>query len=60
MCYLWGNCVDRDHVEAFQWFHKSAWQGNRNGQYRVGICYWYGQGVARDQEEATNCFLESA
>ncbi|KAI9190735.1 uncharacterized protein BJ171DRAFT_540958, partial [Polychytrium aggregatum] len=39
VCYYWGHGVIEDGTKAVEWGRKSAEQGNRQGQYRLGECY---------------------
>jgi len=43
--YFEGNGVPEDLVVAAQWYLRSAKAGNVVGQYRLGQCYWFGEGV---------------
>lgn len=45
--------------EGFKWYMKAAAQGNPQGQYYVGHCYFQGSGTETDQEKG-NSFLEKA
>jgi TPR repeat protein len=38
--------------EAYRWFDKAARTGHSEAQGCLGICFWYGQGVAPDPEAA--------
>lgn len=44
--------VDEDEQEAFNWFKKSALQGDCDSAYMVGVCYEEGMGVEEDCDEA--------
>ena len=49
--YFKGDGVEKDFVQAFNWFTKSAVQGFADAEYFVGICYFSGLGVAMDLKE---------
>ena len=42
------------------WFIKAAEQENADAQNNLGICYYNGQGVAQDYNEAAKWFLKAA
>lgn len=50
----------RDEKQSAQWFRKSAEQGNRYGQYNLGLAYKNGTGISRDYAKAMQCFYQSA
>ncbi|KAJ3097083.1 hypothetical protein HDU97_005291 [Phlyctochytrium planicorne] len=52
--------VEKQFDHAFDWFTKSAEQGNAEAQHRLGDCYWYGNGVEKDFKNAAKWYLESA
>ena len=51
-CYLFGQGVLKDEVEAVKWLRKAADQGADYAQYYLGRCYRNGHGVAKDEVEA--------
>lgn len=52
-----GNCaVVKDESKAFQYYKKSAELGNLLSMYRVGRCYYFGQGTAIDYQLAFRWF----
>lgn len=51
-CYLKGEGVAKDEVEAAKWYRKAADRGHIFAQYHLGVCYGQGQGVAKDEVEA--------
>ena len=51
-CYLNGEGVAKDYVEAVKWYRKAADQGDAVAQYWLGGCYSNGEGVAKDFVEA--------
>ena len=50
--YERGRGVPQDDAEAAEWFRKSAIQGNRGGQYALGMMYESGRGVAENHIRA--------
>ena len=46
--------------KLFEFFSKSAEQGDAYGQYRLGVCYNDGSGVEEDNEKAFDLFMKSA
>lgn len=46
--------------KAFEYFQKSAAEGNPNGINEVGECYFYGIGVKEDNNKAFEMFKKSA
>ncbi len=46
--YYYGQGVQKSFPLAFQWFHKSAEQGNVDAQYGLGSMYESGQGVKQN------------
>jgi len=46
--------------DAFRLFQMAADMGNAQGQYRVGYCYFSGQGTRLDQVQARQWFLKAA
>ena len=47
-------------VGAFECFKENAGKGDAIAQFRLGICYDYGEGVAKNQMEAVKWFRKSA
>jgi TPR repeat protein len=52
--------TSQDYAKAFYWFTKSADQGYASGQFGLGQCYWYGDGVAMSKEKAIYWFEKAA
>lgn len=52
--------VPKKQDEAVKWFQLAAEQGNRDGQYHLGICYQAGTVVEKNVAEAVKCFLLAA
>lgn len=49
-----------DYARAFKEFKKLAEKGDRVAQYSLGLMYWKGQGVAKDNERAVQWYRKSA
>src|ERR1035441_3273195 len=43
--------VVKDYVEAVKWYRKAAAQNLAAAQYNLGVCYYSGEGVAKDEVE---------
>ena len=39
--------VDKDEVQAAEWFRRAAHQGHAEAQFRLGLMYVYGEGVLK-------------
>ena len=50
--YLHGECVDKDEIQAAQWFQRASEQGLAGSQMTLGMMYEQGLGVAKDPEQA--------
>ena len=59
LCYLYGDGVEEDEKEAFQWFLKAAEQELVVAQCLVGWGYLGGEGVEKDEKEAFQWFLKA-
>ena len=46
----WG--VEKDPIQAAQWYQKAAEQGDKNAQSKLADCYKSGLGVPRDRTQA--------
>lgn len=55
-----GDGVERDDVQAVNWYRKAADQTNAAAQYQLGIRYSRGKGVPEDFVEALNLYRKSA
>ena len=54
-------CLDEgDPVEALKWFRLSAKQNYPESQAYIGLCYFYGYGVTKNQYEAFKWFKLAA
>lgn len=56
------NLIKRDYCykSAFEWYYKSAEQGNTDANYRLGRCYEYGYGVEKSIIHANNCYSKAS
>lgn len=59
-CYEFGIDVATDEGKAFEWYEKSASNGNPQAQYRLGVCYGCGKGTEKDLVEAFRWYKKSA
>jgi hypothetical protein len=54
--YATGSGVDRDYVEAFNWYKRAAKAGNTEAMYSLGEAYEHGSGVREDIQQAVNWY----
>jgi TPR repeat protein len=52
--------VTKDAVEAVKWYRKAAEQGDTDAQFRIGVSYYDGEGVAKDAVEAVKWYRKAA
>ncbi len=57
-CYGLG--TEQDYEKAFEWFLKSAQEGNKFAQYSLANLYYYGNGVEKDLSQAFWWYQKSA
>ena len=57
-CYGLG--TQQDYEKAFEWFLKSAKEGNKFAQYSLGNLYYYGNGTDKDLSHAFHWYMKSA
>lgn len=57
-CYGLG--TEQDYVQAFDWFLKSAKEGNKFAQYSLANLYYYGNGVEKDLSQAFLWYKKSS
>ncbi|MCL2797659.1 MAG: sel1 repeat family protein [Firmicutes bacterium] len=50
----------KNYSKAVEFFAKAANLGDADAQYSLGFCYYHGEGVEEDEEEAFKWFLNSA
>ena len=58
--YFEGDGVEKDFVQAFNWFKKAAVHGLADAEFFVGFCYFFGKGVAMDPKEAFEWMQKAA
>lgn len=54
--YATGSGVEKDYVEAFNWYTRSAKAGNTDAMYALGEAYEHGEGVREDIQQAVNWY----
>lgn len=54
--YATGSGVERDYVEAFNWYKRAAKAGNTDAMYALGEAYEHGTGVRDDIQQAVNWY----
>ncbi|KAI7831422.1 kinase-like domain-containing protein [Gamsiella multidivaricata] len=54
-CFKAGN-----HIEALKWYREAAEQENSDGQYKLGVMFYYGHGVPPDPIEAVHWMQKAA
>ena len=52
--------VPKDYKEAVKWYKLAADQGNEEAQYKLGNCYYNGNGVDKNIEEAVKWYKLAA
>ena len=57
-CYGLG--TEQDYEKAFEWFLKSAQDGNKFAQYSLANLYYYGNGVEKDLSQAFLWYRKSS
>lgn len=56
LCYGLG--TEQNYEKAFQWFLKSAEEGNKFAQFSIANLYYYGKGVERNLEKAFGWYMK--
>ena len=51
--------VKQDAVKAMAYYRAGAEQGCADAMYRLGCCYYFGEGTAEDNEKAFSCFIQA-
>jgi TPR repeat protein len=54
--YATGAGVEKDSVEAFNWYKRAAKAGNTDAMYALGEAYEHGTGVREDIQQAVNWY----
>ena len=57
-CYGLG--TEQDYAQSFEWFLKSAQEGNKFAQYSLANLYYYGDSVEKDLSQAFLWYQKSA
>jgi hypothetical protein len=57
--YAAGSGVEKDYVEAFNWYKRAAAKGNTDAMYALGEAYEHGTGVREDIQQAVNWYDEA-
>lgn len=57
-CYGLG--TEQDYAQSFEWFLKSAQEGNKFAQYSLANLYYYGNSVEKDLSQAFLWYQKSA
>lgn len=57
-CYGLG--TEQDYAQSFEWFLKSAQEGNKFAQYSLANLYYYGNGVEKDLSQAFLWYYKSS
>ena len=58
--YCYGSGTEQNYEEAFDWFLKSAEQGNKYAQFSLANLYNYGKGTEKDLSQAFSWYQKSA
>ena len=56
----YGLGTEQDYEKAFEWFLKSAQEGNKFAQYSLANLYYYGNGVEKDLSQAFLWYRKSS
>ncbi len=59
-CYTFGYGVIKNLYTAFQWYLKSARNGEKGSQFCVGECYEKGEGVTKSDSSAAYWYAKAA
>ena len=59
-CFYGTWLAGSDPEKAVAWYRKAAQQGDARGLTRLGLCYAYGDGVAKNHAEALALFRKAA
>ena len=55
-----GRSVPQNWTTAVKWWRKAAEAGEKDAEWNMGLCYYYGRGVDRDVAQAMAWFRKSA
>jgi len=59
-CYINGNGVAKNYVQAVDWFQKAAEQGHADAQYHLAFCYHRGLGIGKDLTQGIQWLRKAA
>jgi len=51
---------NEEYSEALTWFERAASNGHQRSTFWLGKMYWRGEGVAKSQKAARDCFARAA
>ena len=51
--------VKQDAAKAMAYYQAGAEHGCADAMYRLGRCYYFGEGTAEDNEKAFSCFIQA-
>ena len=60
MMYHHGTGIEKNLLEAIEWYRRAAEQGHTNAQYSMGYSYARGMGVTTDMSTAVNWWSRAA
>ena len=60
LMHEYGRGLQRDDVEAVNWYIRAAEQDHSDAQYRLGVLYENGWGVTPDPSEAAHWYMKAA
>jgi TPR repeat protein len=60
VAYMLGKGLIKSKKNAAYLFQRSAWEGNRRGQYFLGLAYYSGDGLQQDQIKAVEWLTKSS
>ena len=58
--YHEGITVEKDDLKTFEWFQRSANQGDADAQHHIGMMYHEGIGVEQDYKKAMQWYQKAA
>jgi TPR repeat protein len=58
--YYNGLGVSQDYLKAVEWYEKAEQEEHPAALYDLGICYYYGRGVAKNRDRAIGLWRQSA
>ncbi len=52
--------VDQDFTEAVKWFRMAAEEGHAESEQKIGLMYYCGNELPRDNSDFAHCFFANA